>query len=303
MRWRPKVALSLALCLSAFFWLRVIPVSGGPSNEAAKFFDSYRWHIGENWFGGFSGLEISDDGQILIAVSDRGQIVKASIARRNGRITGVSLLSRNQLLKDDSVPVKGNRSDAEGLAISSDGTIFVSFEYVGRVWQYSSMDSKAGWASYSKSWRDLPGNNGMEALAVDTNGTLYAVVETSAGNRGQARVYRKEPRQKWAQPFTVPLHENFLPVGADFGPDGRLYLLERAVTPIGFRSRVRRFDVTDTGFKAEKILFTTAPLRHDNLEGLSVWKDDEGRIRLTMISDDNFMFFQRTEIVEYNVAE
>lgn len=40
---------------------------------------------------------------------------------------------------------------------------------------------------------------------------------------------------------------------------------------------------------------------HDNLEGISVWQDPDGRIRLTMISDDNFMVFQRTEIVEYAV--
>lgn len=42
--------------------------------------------------------------------------------------------------------------------------------------------------------------------------------------------------------------------------------------------------------------------RHDNLEGLSVWRDAQG-LRLTMVSDDNFMFFQRTEFVEYRVGK
>jgi hypothetical protein len=37
----------------------------------------------------------------------------------------------------------------------------------------------------------------------------------------------------------------------------------------------------------------------DNLEGLSVWRDIAGQIRLTLISDDNFRLLQRTEIVEY----
>lgn len=41
--------------------------------------------------------------------------------------------------------------------------------------------------------------------------------------------------------------------------------------------------------------------RHDNLEGLSVWQDAQG-VRLTMVSDDNFMFFQRTEFVEYRAG-
>ena len=34
-----------------------------------------------------------------------------------------------------------------------------------------------------------------------------------------------------------------------------------------------------------------------------VWRDDLGRIRLTMVSDDNFRFFQRTEFVEYALDE
>ena len=44
-------------------------------------------------------------------------------------------------------------------------------------------------------------------------------------------------------------------------------------------------------------------VRHDNLEGLAVWRDDSGAIRLTMISDDNFNLLQRTELVEYAVPE
>jgi hypothetical protein len=41
---------------------------------------------------------------------------------------------------------------------------------------------------------------------------------------------------------------------------------------------------------------------HDNLEGLDVWADAEG-LRATMISDDNFRFFQRTEIVDYRLPD
>ena len=34
-----------------------------------------------------------------------------------------------------------------------------------------------------------------------------------------------------------------------------------------------------------------------------MWRDEAGAIRLTMISDDNFNFFQRTQLVEYTVPE
>jgi hypothetical protein len=38
---------------------------------------------------------------------------------------------------------------------------------------------------------------------------------------------------------------------------------------------------------------------HGNLEGLAVWRDTDGLLRLTMVSDDNFLSFLPGEIVEY----
>jgi hypothetical protein len=88
-------------------------------------------------------------------------------------------------------------------------------------------------------------------------------------------------------------------VDADFGPDGRFYLLERDLTLLGFRSRLRRWDITAEGPGNEVTLFQTAAGTHDNLEGLSIWRDSTGGLRATMISDDNFLPLQRTELVEY----
>ena len=36
--------------------------------------------------------------------------------------------------------------------------------------------------------------------------------------------------------------------------------------------------------------------------GIAVWEDGQG-IRITMISDDNFLFLQRTELVEYRIRD
>ena len=35
------------------------------------------------------------------------------------------------------------------------------------------------------------------------------------------------------------------------------------------------------------------------MEGISVWRDPHGRIRVTLISDDNFFPLQRTMFAEY----
>jgi hypothetical protein len=93
-------------------------------------------------------------------------------------------------------------------------------------------------------------------------------------------------------------------VGADFVPDGGFYLLERQLASVfGFSSRVRRFRITGDTLTDEETLFETEAGRFDNLEGLAVWRGPDGDIRLTMISDDNFNFFQITEFVEYRIKE
>ena len=50
------------------------------------------------------------------------------------------------------------------------------------------------------------------------------------------------------------------------------------------------------------VLYRSEPMQLGNGEGLSVWQAVDG-LRLTMIADDNFRWFQRTEIVEYRVTD
>lgn len=146
----------------------------------------------------------------------------------------------------------------------------------------------------------MQANSSLEALAIDHRGWLYTLPERSGQLTRPFPVYRFDGT-RWAQPFSIPRSGGFLPVGADFGPDGKLYLLEREFSGFGFRSRVRRFAVSETGIGPGETLLSSALARHDNLEGIAVTRTGTGEIRLTMISDDNFRVFQRTEIVEYLV--
>jgi hypothetical protein len=103
----------------------------------------------------------------------------------------------------------------------------------------------------------------------------------------------------WDQPFEITRSGPSLLSGADIGPEGRLYVLERDFIGAGFRNRVRRFALDGTG---EEVVLETRVLTYDNLEGISVWQDVQG-LRMTLISDDNFRSFQRTEIVEYRLTD
>ena len=53
----------------------------------------------------------------------------------------------------------------------------------------------------------------------------------------------------------------------------------------------------------EVTLLETPRGLYDNLEGLSIWRDGAGHITATMVSDDNFSFFLRTQIVEYRLPD
>jgi hypothetical protein len=138
-------------------------------------------------------------------------------------------------------------------------------------------------------------------LAIGPDLRLYALPEDPA--EGWIPVYLWD-NGVWDAKLTVPRRGRFLPVAADFGPDGRLYVLERDFRALGgFSSRLRRFDLGADGLTGEATLLETSFALHDNLEGLSVWRDAQGVLRATMISDDNFIFVQQTQIVEYRLPD
>lgn len=262
------------------------------------------WTGSESSFGGFSGIELSEDGSQFHAVSDRAWLYWGSITRDpQGRILGMNVTGRAQLRDSLGRPLKpGYLGDSEGLAIAPDGTIWVSFEGLDRVASYTDPDAPA---TRHKRPPNLPGmrsNAGLEALAIRDDGMMVAIPERSAGE-GKPFPILGFDGKNWLTLGKLRRDPRWLVVGADFGPDGRLYVLERDFLGIlGFASRVRRIVLTDDGVTEDQVVLKTRPMQYDNLEGISVWDDGQG-IRLTMISDDNFLFVQRTEVVEYRLRD
>ena len=195
----------------------------------------------------------------------------------------------------------GRLGDSEGLAIGRDGTIWISFEGLDRIARYDDVDRPAIRVPVPPDWARIQVNEGFEALAITPDGALLTLPEY-APKGGDFPVWRYRDHH-WDQPYTIHADPEWQAVGADVGPDGRLYLLERNFRGLlGFRSRVRRFGLGPDGITSTEELLSTGTLQYDNLEGISVWDDGLG-IRLTMISDDNFLPVQRTELVEYRVTD
>jgi hypothetical protein len=294
-----RTRFALIACLGV---IAALDGSAAPLN-APNYIDSYVWRSQDPAHGGFSGFEISADGLSFTALSDRAGWTHGTITRDiNSHIRNVAAARVAPLLDSDNRPPHDQRGDSEGLAIAPDGTVFVSFEGKGaaRVMQFPSLSKPGKDIPRPPAFKALRANSALEALAIDAKGTLYTLPETPHGG-DVFPVYRYRGG-KWDQTLTLPRSPEFDAVGADFGPDGRFYLLERGFHGImGFSSRVRSFALGPQGFGNARLELQTTAGTHDNLEGLAVWRDATGFIRLTMISDDNFLWVQRTEFVEYRV--
>jgi hypothetical protein len=274
------------------------------ADGSAMFAGQLTWRSDDPHLGGMSAIEIAPDGLAFTAISDRGYVTTGRLRRdSNGQLAGVEAVRMTPLKGQTATVLSKARADSEGLAIAPDGTAYISFEGIARVLRYERLDAQATNLPRPEAFKRMKRNSALEALAIDDRGWLYTLPERSGAADKPFPVWRFR-NGAWDQPFTLPRIGSFLPVGADFGPDGMLYLLERDFQGVsGFSSRVRRFSVEADGRVSDgDILLQTGPGRHDNLEGLAVWRDAAGAIRLTMISDDNFRFFQRTEFVEYAIG-
>ncbi len=293
MHFGPALRLTLALILACLASVAIADKAG-----QARYLGSFPWVMDKPWFGGWSGIELSPDGQKMTAITDRGHILEATINRSGDQITAITSHRMWRLKASTGKYLTPRIADSEGLALAPDGTIYISFEGVTRVSRHIRPDTPAQVLPHPADFRGFPRNKSLEALAMDHRGRLFAIPEDLGRRRPDIRVFVYD-NTTWSRPFTLAGGTGFQPVGADFGPDGRLYLLERAWSVLGFRTRVRRWDLIDGMPQNEDLLVQTPTGTHDNLEGLTVWRDAQGRTRLTMIADDNFLLVQQTEIVEY----
>ncbi|MEM7470333.1 MAG: esterase-like activity of phytase family protein [Pseudomonadota bacterium] len=291
-------AIKLGVALFA-----LVSLCGPAFSERLELVNSYSWSETASGFGGFSSLELSGNGSSFLATSDKGLIAEGVLERRGGQIVGVSRPRFTRLRGSLGGPLPAGYTDAEGLAVHGAQTIYVSFEGSHMIRAYKAVDGPSSIVNVPRAFASLQSNSSLEALAVDAAGRLYTMPERSGLLNRPFPVWRFADG-RWDDRLQMPRRDGFLPVGADFGPDGRLYVLERYFNGVaGFASRVRRFEVGRDALRDETVLLTSATGAHDNLEGISVWADAAGNLRVTMISDDNFKFFQRTEFVEYRLVD
>ena len=287
MRTGPARALSLAL----------LGLTLAASASAASLVEEARavWRDDDPSHGGVSGIEVSADGRVALTLGDRGVFASAALERdARGRLTGVRTLERSPVRDTEGRARRG--IDAEGLVLREDGRIYASIEGPSRVWTWRDPGSEAAWMPRAPGFRQLSGNSGLEALAIDGAGRLWTAAETEGG---ALWVYDGE----WRIAGRLRGSGGFRVVGADFGPDGDLWLLERRFGGLAFASRIRRVTVDGAEVVADEIVMRSLPGLYGNLEGIAVWRGSDGAIRVTAVSDDNFLAFVPTTVVEWRLEE
>ncbi|MCB2225808.1 MAG: esterase-like activity of phytase family protein [Desulfarculaceae bacterium] len=257
-------------------------------------------------FGGLSGLALGPDGA-LMAISDKGWWLSARLeSGKDGRPLAVQGARLGPLLGEDGLPLKGKRnSDAEGLAAWKGGWL-VSFERRHRLAFYPPPQGLGGRPRplVMPSWLErFPANSGVEAVGVLADGRLLLLAEQ---DDGEARSLGALGDGHAWQKVGYPLSGGFHPTALAPLPGGGCLVLERAYSLAqGARARLGFLPAEALRPGAElrpRVLATLAPpLTTDNFEGLAVLPAGPGRLRVYLMSDDNFSPMQRTLLLAFEL--
>lgn len=267
-------------------------------------------------FGGFSGLAVSADGERVLAITDRGALLRANLSYLDGRLTGLKDSQLCPLKNTWGEILRGKKGDAEALAILADGSLAVSFERQHRIDRYPPATSERGDCDLIEaaralyripSWNALPPNGGFEAVATIDETTILAISEH--GGTGDGRLIGWLLREHGSTSvFYQPSGGGYRPTDLARLPDGNLLLLERRFTILSGVSS--RFCVVDKNsvragatLACDLIAQISSPLAAENYEGLAARLDSNGDVIIYLISDDNFNPLQRTLLMMFRLEK
>lgn len=271
--------------------------------------------------GGLSGLAITRGGQGFLALSDDGLMVQAAIERDpRGRPAGLSSASIRRL-QTQKGPLSRDKafSDTESLDVyaGEGGRPFGVVSFEGRPTVMVGPMGGDGFVGpltavdLPKDVRRLQANRGLESVAALPAGNGLGgrfIVLAEAAERGAKTA---DPPGwviggKAPYAFRVRRLDGYDLTDAKVGPDGRLYVLERSFSFLGgIRCRIRAFSLSSIApgatIDGDTLLEASMSEEIDNMEGLAIWKTPKGETRISLISDDNRAFLQRTLYLEFRL--
>ena len=271
-------------------------------------------------FGGFSGLVVDASGRSLLAVTDAGTWLRATLDYDGRKLKGLDDAVLGPILGADGKPIRDDAlRDSEGMTLADGdtdkGTVYLSFERKHRIARYPFDKVRFGPPSGtiplpSGLTKALGANRGIEAITVikagKLKGTLVAFAEGSTSGAGNL--------QAWLiggpAPGSITLKRigGFDVTDAAALPDGGVVVLERRFRySEGVKMRIRRIAASELKkgalISGEVLLEANDNFNIDNMEGIAAHRGASGETVLTLMSDDNFSPLQRTLIMQFALPE
>lgn len=259
-----------------------------------------------------SDLKLTEDGG-FVSVTDAGDLVRGRLVLdARGRLVGVGELAYRRLTLLDGSPIVDKADgDAEGLAITHDGEVLISFERRHRIWNYGSIDRlHPAPAALPHPDFAFTLNDGMEAIA--TTGERLcgdSELERSMSRRRLCLRVAGESGGVWEcwpdacverlPPPAIPLPDGeYRITGMDRDPGGGWFVVQRLYRPpVDARAQVRR--MAEDGSLGPVLVELKLPGVTDNFEGVAAVAHADGA-RLYILSDDNGSDMQRTLLLAFD---
>jgi hypothetical protein len=265
-------------------------------------------------FGGLSGLRVSADGAHLLAVTDKGNWLRARIVYRGKTPIAIADADMAPILGPDGRPLKRRGwYDTEALALDN-GIAYVGIERVNQIVRFDigkdGLGARGQPLAVPGGMKLLPHNQSIECVEVAPNngplaGSLVSISEQGLDTGGNLMSFLIGSTPGV---FSLKRTDEFDVSDCAATPDGRLLVLERRFSWIrGLAMRIRSvpFAAIKPGALVDgpELIVADTGFQIDNMEGLSVHRDASGALVLTIISDDNFSPLQRTVLLQFALAE
>ncbi len=268
-------------------------------------------------FGGFSGLRLHPDRNHFIAVTDKCLVLSARLVRD---ITGTPLdvveanLRPLPVGRSGKPLAKNGYSDCESIDVAGQNA-FIAFERNsetgrftlspdGSLTDFTQLSPKPGIGRLDR-------NRGIEAMALFPQDSAFAggflsISEETLNAEGNHRAFIT--RNNEISEFSITRRDDYAITDADFLPGGDLLVLERRFgLQVAPGMRIRRIAASAIAqgvtIDGEVLLEAGIAYRIDNMEGLDVSVSETGETYVTLISDDNFNFFQSTLMLEFKLVQ
>ncbi len=263
-------------------------------------------------FGGFSALWRSRDGESLVAVSDRGDWFAAETITDAAGVSGFSSATMAPILDFHGTPLgRTENYDVEALTIDDD-IAHIGIERTNAIMRLdlreSGFTARGEFVPTPLEMREWPRNKGPEAIAIAPQTSPFPGAVVVIGER--TRRGPDAPTQGFVidgeehHAFDVARHDWFDITDMVFLENGDILVLERRyriLRDVG--ARIRRLpggDLRPGALLDGPVIFEAgADHQIDNMEGLASHRTQDGRLVLSLISDDNFSILQRTLLLEF----